>query len=294
MFKDKILMWEIIVLILLIGISVWVIGENIDTKLLNSRADDALEDCYSRSNRDLVNKCVTELGISFMDWTALEVDRSIELCDQIDHRDALYLNRSCIEGVFISFYLNLSREDSELFIDNVLDIDMLSDFCFQYSGITRDICMSESFPLLENRMLDQGGVFDFCSRLSDEGVEYFCYETLYMLAAQEYALDRDSGLDKFVDYCLEAQELYRDSCLNSGILKLLQTDISLLDDAMEICRLGVERLEGYNCGVAVSIYFPEFYFEGDEIGRLKYCNSLPEGLNALCLESRSLDMEGAF
>lgn len=222
--------------------------------------------------------CYHALGHLTMYLTAADIDKAVKLCQEIalkpDGRDFQQL---CFDGVFMQIFQPLEPEDFALVSGKQPSKDDVVNFCSKFKGWQKGSCLSESWPLYRQELIDNPDeLVKFCSR-SENLQQDRCYLSLfYVLTAQ---FDFDTG--KIKDYCLGLPKTRQGQCFANASSRFIETDYRNIDKSVSLCSDSGTQVNQETCFEELLKYSTyNFHVGSDEFDKL--CHGLPNPWQGRC------------
>lgn len=223
--------------------------------------------------------CYHALGHLTMYLTDANTGKSVKLCEEItlkdDGRDLKHL---CYDGVFMQIFQPLEPEDFALVKGKQPAKQDVESFCSKYEGKIKGSCLSESWPLYRQEILDDPkGLVNFCSR-SAKDQQKRCYASLvYVLTGQ---MNFDS--DKIKKYCLGLPQTVQEICFANAASRMIETDYRYIEKSVDFCSRSETSANKEACFQELLKYSTYNFHKGSE-EFFALCNSLPDVWKTKCL-----------
>lgn len=226
--------------------------------------------------------CYHGLGHLNMYITDANIDKSLEICNQVGVKDdgRNYI-QTCTAGVFMSVFQPLGPEDRAL-VDDIRPLkEEVSSFCDGYSGEAFNACMRESWPFFHQEVLEPHGLTNFCSYTDDYQEQKKCYGTVMNMITVYYITNKDD-LEGLSDFCSGLPEEWTGICFSNSARRLIQIDALYTDKALDVCLEAKNKGVGDECyDILVGFGAINFHVGSEEF--IKYCSSFPSPLDKKCL-----------
>ena len=241
---------------------------------------DLIDLCEERANWHPTGleqaSCYHALGHLTMYLTNADINKSLPLCEEvaikIDGRD---FSQLCFDGAFMQIYQPLEPEDFALIKGKEVTDDTVDSFCAKFSGKKKGSCISESWPLYRQEILDDPKeLVKFCSK-EEEGEQGRCFAGLFYVLTAQFNFDSE----RIKNYCLNLPQAMGGKCFANAASRMIETDYRNIVKSIDLCSgidLCFEELVKY------STY--NFHVGSEEF--LKLCNSLPGSWKTKCLSKQ--------
>lgn len=225
--------------------------------------------------------CYHALGHLTMYLTLAEINKSIKLCNEIstkdDGRDYLHL---CLDGTFMQIYQPLEPEDFDLIKGKEVKKEQVESFCGNFSGQARGSCLSESWPLFRNEIMNNPqALINFCSKEEKEE-QGRCYNGLFYVLTAQFNFDSD----KISNYCNALPNNVSGTCFANAASRMIETDYRNINKSVELCNLS-KQVESRNSCFNELLQYSTYNFHAGSEEFYKLCNSLPDQWRNKCLNN---------
>lgn len=237
--------------------------------------------------------CYHGLGHLFMFITDADIPKSLSLCEYAGVKpDGRNYLQTCSQGVFMILYQPLEPEDFAL-VEGIAPTNTQerNNLCSKFSNLYWESCMSESWPLYRDRMVNYNdpdnlvnvSVFnEFCSYAANSIARQKCYETgLSMIAVVVMINYDDQAQYERICKALPGDVVGR--CFAFGILRLLQIDPKFSSDALGLCKAAASHGYEQEC-YGELVYQGKRVFHPASQEHKNYCDKLPETWKQSCLK----------
>lgn len=172
----------------------------------------------------------------------------------------------------MQIYQPLEPEDFALIVGKEITRSNVDNFCAGYSGDARASCLSESWPLYRQDIMNSPDqLIRFCSQ-EEIARQPRCYEGLFYVLTAQFNFD----LDRIRNYCVALPQELEGKCFADSASRLIETDYRNIAKAVNLCD-GVD--ECFNKLLEYSTY--NFHKGSTEFFSL--CNGLPDLWKNKCL-----------
>ncbi len=261
-------------------------SESLSDAQINEVKEDLKIICEKRDNFNPTGlergSCYHALGHLALYLTDADTDKSIILCEEIalkkDGRDFRHL---CFDGVFMQIFQPLEPEDFALVKGKQPLKEDVESFCSKYDGKRKSSCLTESWPLYRQDILDDPqGLINFCSR-SPKDDQKRCYEVLsYIIASQ-----MNFELDKIKNYCLGLPSDIQGICFANAASRFIETDYRNIEKSVDFCQ-NAQTSDNQEACFNELVKYSTFTFHTGSEEFFKLCNSLPGIWKTKCLAKR--------
>ncbi|MBY0294390.1 hypothetical protein K2Q08_03625 [Patescibacteria group bacterium] len=230
--------------------------------------------------------CYHALGHLSMYITNADIRASTAICKRIAKKDKEDYTSTCFDGAYMQIYQPLEPEDFALVKDIAPQSPAQADkFCSQFTGLEKESCHRESWPLSREKLMTPQGLQDFCTAAGNDVAQKACYNGMfYILMAQvNFEVDRMTPICKGLPTTIMAQ------CFANAASRCIETDYKLAPKAIELCKVADEQGVGTRCYSELVFYSSFNYHEGSKefIG---LCKQLPSPWKEKCLAGEGKDI----
>ncbi len=229
--------------------------------------------------------CYHALGHLTMYITQANLNKSVSLCDEISVKsDGRDFRQLCYDGVFMQIYQPLEPEDFALVKGKQPTSDQVTNFCSQYSKLPKASCLSESWPLFRESLLQRPiSLIEFCSKEELSG-QARCYEGLFYVLTAQFNFDTT----RIKNYCQALPEKtntgvdIQSQCFANAASRMIETDYRNIDKSIELCAQSQKNQQ--SCFNEL-VYFSTYNFHQGSQEFFHLCQSLPDPWKTTCLSS---------
>lgn len=221
--------------------------------------------------------CYHAIGHLSMYLTNAEIRQSTAICDEVskkpDGRDYSHL---CYDGAFMQIFQPLEPEDFALVKGKEVTRDMFQDFCNSFTGIARESCWTEAWPLFIEELRRPGGIVAHCAGASDRGRDR-CYSSLiYVLTAQ---MGLDVGRTK--DFCGGMPAERQGICFSNAASRFVEIDYRFTPEAVAVCGSASAEADRDRCYKELAFYSTYNFRRGSPQAQA-LCAAMPEPWRTEC------------
>lgn len=240
--------------------------------------------CEKRSNWNPTGleqaSCYHALGHLTMYITDADTWDSIKLCEEIAVKvDGRSFLQVCLDGVFMQIYQPLEPEDFALIVGKEVKKEEVDSFCANYSGYAKASCISESWPLYrEDLMNDPDELIRFCSKEEDKDSQLRCFEGLFYVLTAQFNFDEQ----KIKNYCLELPNDLEGKCFANAATRMIETDYRNIIKSTNLCLDVIDAKLQEEC-FSELLKYSTYNFHGGSPEFFKLCNGLPNLWKDKCL-----------
>lgn len=240
--------------------------------------------CEKRSNWNPTGleqaSCYHALGHLTMYITDAEINKSIKLCEEIALKlDGRSFLQVCLDGVFMQIYQPLEPEDFALIVGKEVTRDQVDSFCNTYSGFAKASCLSESWPLYrQDIMNDPAQLIKFCSK-EEQKNQARCYNGLFYVLVAQFNFD----VERIKNYCLGLLPDLQGMCFASTTSRMIETDYRNIGLATNLCSNITDPVNKKECFDEL-LKYSTYNFHAGSAQFLKLCNGLPDPWKERCLK----------
>lgn len=223
--------------------------------------------------------CYHALGHLAMFITGGDVPSSLSACDTVAYKDVEndYVEL-CYEGVFMQVFQPLEPEDTALIQgfapETVVEAEA---FCGAFTGMARAACYRESWPLQRDTLFSASGLNRFCALVPGAEAVKRCYDSLFYVLIPQLGFTQSS----IVPFCDGFDAKRQAQCYAKAASRLIETDATLVPDALGLCVVAEEKGAGKRCYNELLFYSSVIFREGSEPFK-SLCAGLPEPWKGAC------------
>ncbi|TSC74814.1 MAG: Uncharacterized protein G01um101433_988 [Parcubacteria group bacterium Gr01-1014_33] len=227
--------------------------------------------------------CYHALGHLTMYLTNADIKKSIALCKEVAvKKDGRDLSRLCFDGAFMQIFQPLEPEDFALIEGKVPDASGVSAFCGQFSGTQKGACLTESWPLFREEVMQPLGLVRFCARQDAEERDR-CFISLAYILTVQFQFDTA----KLKMFCGGLPEERQGICFSNVASRFIETDYRNISRAVTFCAGATYIPAKEQCFNELTIYSTyNFHPQSEEF--LALCTALPVPWKTACLGKKSL------
>jgi hypothetical protein len=227
--------------------------------------------------------CYHGIGHVLIHMTLANVGESIYGCEKVGlKKDGRDYRKLCIEGVYMQLFQPLEPEDYALvdMLPYVPTKETLKQFCSENS--TTDVqygaCWREGWPLMGNDIYTSDGVTQFCSELTQEQDQNFCYVSAFTINGRHNL----GNPEKMAATCNGLSLEHKGTCFARGANAFPEEDPGLIPQAIDMCSRA-NQVEAQDECYGFLANVASFNFHPDSPAFEELCSSLPEKWEATCL-----------
>lgn len=268
--------------------------------------------CEARDNWNPTDQqtssCYHELGHLSLYLTNSNIKQSASICDTValkpDGRNYL---QTCYEGIFMQIFEPREPEDFNLIYRLIplkerlkqcdqytLGIEkgscwkigwenQTASFCNQFEEDLRGACFREAWVINDKQIETPEGIVKYCSYSNDPNEQRKCYNKLFYTLMSKF----DFNTEFMKKLCQEMPQDIMGQCFANTASRLVETDKSLVDRAIQICvfssRFNVED-ECYN----ELVYYAGTISLKKSPEALAMCEKLPQPWQNRCRSTQQL------
>lgn len=231
-----------------------------------------------------IGMCYHGIGHLNMYMTDADIDKSIELCDQIAVKeDGRNYYQTCVQGVFMIIYQGIEPEDFALVKDIKPEKGEVEEFCSSWSGLEYTACRTESWPLFNSEIRDPEGLVEFCSFTNDPYYTLWCYDTgLSLVSLELLETVPGAGINKVADYCLALPGDKKELCFGFAATRFVQVDPEYTETAISLCQLAEDYGVEERCWHDM-LFYSKYSFQYGTDKHSEFCNAFPKDKKEKCL-----------
>ena len=256
-------------------------AESFDDAGIAALKPDLMDLCEKRENWNPTGleqgSCYHALGHLTMYLTDANLNKSIEICNEVALKPDRDYTQICYDGVFMQIFQPLEPEDFALVEGKQPTKDQIPEFCLPYSNKERASCLSESWPLFYNEIRTPKGVTDFCG-MTEETERPRCYDAVFFVVTAQMNFD----IDEINDYCSSLPSEINGKCFANGAARMIETDYRNIDKSISLCNIAKESNADKTCFEEM-LKYSTFNFHAGSEEFFKLCNAMPNEWKNECL-----------
>ena len=223
--------------------------------------------------------CYHALGHLTMYLTDADVNKSTSLCEQAAiKKDGRDFSQLCFDGAFMQIYQPLEPDDFSLIKGREVNRDQLDGFCGQFSGRKKGSCLSESWPLLRQEIINNPDeLVKFCGK-EEQSEQSRCLAGLFYVLTTQLNFDSE----KIKNYCLALPQNIQGLCFANAATRMIETDYGNISASVELCASSQTDANKDGCFEELVKYSTYNFHAGSE-QFLQLCNGLPNDWKTKCL-----------
>ncbi|TSC85986.1 MAG: Uncharacterized protein G01um10147_1053 [Microgenomates group bacterium Gr01-1014_7] len=239
--------------------------------------------CEKRSNWNPTGleqaSCYHALGHLTMYITSANISSSISLCEEIAVKiDGRSFLQVCLDGVFMQIYQPLEPEDFALIAGKEVTRTQVDSFCAAYSGYARASCLSESWPLYGQDIINKPDeLIKFCSK-EDKENQPRCFEGLFYVLTAQFNFDTE----RIKNYCSKLPKNLEGKCFANAASRMIETDYRNIAKSTNLCYSVTDAKDQEECFDEL-LKYSTYNFHANSPEFLKLCNGLPNPWKDRCL-----------
>lgn len=253
-----------------------------DEQILELKPD-LMDLCEKRANWNPTGleqaSCYHALGHLTMYLTSADISKSTSLCEEIAiKKDGRDFSQLCFDGSFMQIYQPLEPDDFALIKGKEIVKETVDSFCSKFSGKQKGSCLSESWPLYRQEVINNPNeLVRFCSKEEEDQKKRCFVGMFYVLTAQ---LNFDTLRIK--NYCLNLPPDLSSLCFANSASRLIETDYKNISQAIEFCSGSQTSLNQEVC-YGELVKFSNYNFHAGSEQFFELCNGLPAKWKTKCL-----------
>jgi hypothetical protein len=223
--------------------------------------------------------CYHALGHLAMYITKADAKKASSMCDEIAKKaDGRDYSQLCYDGVFMQIFQPLEPEDFALIHGIAPTKDNVDNFCASFDGKRKASCISESWPLFHDQILQPQGIIPFCGReeTSEQGR---CINSMIYVLPTQLSFDEN----KMISYCNNLPTNYQPQCFSNTSTRFIETDYRNIDQSVNICNSAAAEEAKSRC-FSELVSFSTYNFTPKSNEAYHLCNSLPGDYKDRCLK----------
>jgi uncharacterized membrane protein len=227
--------------------------------------------------------CYHALGHLTMYITNGDIKKSLPLCDKISIKpDGRNFSQLCYDGAFMQIYQPLEPDDFALVKGKQPNLGSVQAFCDSFSGTPRDSCISESWPLYREKLMQNGKeISSICDRSSPQNLTR-CYTGMFYVVTAQFNFDQN----KIISYCATLSDPTRGKCFANAASRLIETDYRNITASVNLCK----ESEKYSTADADACFqeltfYAHYNFHDGSSQQKTLCDAMPSPWSAACRRS---------
>ncbi len=258
-------------------------SENFTDEQIKKLKPDLIDLCEKRANWNPTGleqaSCYHALGHLTMYLTSADINRASGLCEEAAiKKDGRDFSQLCFDGAFMQIYQPLEPDDFALIKGKEIARDQLDAFCDKFSGRKKGSCLSESWPLFRQELINNPNeLVKFCGK-EEKSEQSRCFAGLFYVLATQLNFDSQ----KIKNYCIELPKDVQALCYANAATRMIETDYRNISASVELCASAQSDTNKNNCYEEL-LKYSTYNFHAGSKEFLKLCNGLPNDWKTKCL-----------
>lgn len=223
--------------------------------------------------------CYHALGHLFMYVTDADIDRSLELCEEMAIKGQRDYSQLCYDGAFMQIFQPLEPDDFSLIEGKEVGKSQFKAFCGAYTGKEKSSCWSEGWPLFREELSNPQFPVAHCSVLDTAVERERCFSSLLYVYTAQAAFDKDD----IASYCESMPMAYRGNCFAQASSRILETDYRNGAQSAELCAAAGKNDPDGLCYKEL-VKYSSYNFHPGSNEFYAFCETLPENWKSECLK----------
>ncbi|MSU74074.1 hypothetical protein EXS56_02960 [Candidatus Kaiserbacteria bacterium] len=197
------------------------------------------------------SSCMHGMGHLLLYVTDADVRKSVALCEVVAPSSDYDFRQTCLDGVFMQLYQPLEPEDEVLIHEIASAAKQTKKFCAQFTGLTYNVCVKESWPAVLGSADTPVGFEALCAQTTNRNAQITCASGLMYPVIENLHYD----MPHIESFCKGVVDKgIRDICWARTASKFVWADWRNIPIALNICSAVVpeesksacwEELESY-------------------------------------------------
>lgn len=197
------------------------------------------------------SSCVHGMGHLLLYVTDADVKKSVALCEAVAQPPDYDFRQTCLDGVFMQLYQPLEPEDETLIRIIAPVAKQTKKFCAQFTGLTYNVCVKESWPAVPGSADTSAGFEALCAQTTNRNAQITCASGLMYPVIENLHYD----MPRVEAFCGGIKDKgIRDICWARTASKFVWADWRNISVALNMCSAVVpeestsacwEELESY-------------------------------------------------
>ncbi len=229
------------------------------------------------------SSCMHGMGHLLLYVTDADVKKSVALCEAVAQSPDYDFRQTCLDGVFMQLYQPLEPEDETLIRRIAPAAKQTKKFCAQFTGLTYNVCVKESWPAVSGSVDTSAGFEALCAQTTDRNAQITCASGLMyaVIETSHYDMPRAEA------FCRGMKDKgIRDICWARTASKFVWADWRNIPVALNICSAVVPEESKSACWEELESYAVQGMPQDSQQTKA-LCRGMPEPWRTNCAKRTS-------
>lgn len=232
------------------------------------------------------SSCVHGMGHLLLYVTDANVKKSVALCEVLAQSPGEDFRQTCLDGVFMQLYQPLEPEDETLIHAIAPAAKQTKKFCAQFSGLTYNVCVKESWPAVVGSADTSSGFEALCAQTTNRNAQITCASGLMYPVIENLHYD----MSKMEHFCKGVVDKgIRDICWARTASKFVWADWRNIPVALNICSAIVPEESKSACWEELESYAVQG-MPPHSLQTKTLCSGIPEPWRTSCAKRTSTQL----
>ncbi len=229
------------------------------------------------------SSCMHGMGHLLLFVTDADVKKSAALCDVLAKSSVYDFRQTCLDGVFMQLYQPLEPEDEMLIHAIAPEAKQTKKFCAQFSGLTYNVCVKESWPAVPGSADTSAGFEALCAQTTHRNAQIACASGLMYPVIENLHYD----VPRVASFCKGIVDTgIRDICWARTASKFVWADWGNVPIALNICNAIVPEESKEACWEELESYAVQG-MKNDSPQKKALCEGMPEPWRTSCARRKN-------
>ena len=232
------------------------------------------------------SSCMHGMGHLLLYVTDADVKKSVTLCEAVAQSPDKDFRQTCLDGVFMQLYQPLEPEDETLIHTIAPAAKQTKKFCAQFSGLTYNVCVKESWPAVPGSADTPAGFEALCAQTTNRNAQITCASGLMYPVIENLHYDMPH-IESFCGGIIDKG--IRDICWARTASKFVWADWRNIPVALNICNAVVPEESKLACWEELESYAVQGMPQHSEHTKA-LCGGMPEPWRTSCAKRTSTQL----
>ena len=229
------------------------------------------------------SSCMHGMGHLLLYVTEADVKKSVALCEAVAQSPDYDFRQTCLDGVFMQLYQPLEPEDETLIRTIASASKQTKNFCAQFTGLTYNVCVKESWPAVPESADTPAGFEALCAQTTDRNAQITCASGLMYPVIENLHYD----MPRVEAFCRGIKDKgIRDICWARTASKFVWADWRNISIALNICSAVVPEESKSACWEELESYAVQGMQQNSQQVKA-FCGGMPEPWRTNCTKRTS-------
>lgn len=229
--------------------------------------------------------CYHAVGHLAMYITGADVKKSSKICDSTAIKsDGRNFVQTCYDANFMQLFQPLEGEDRDLIAGKEVKKEELPTFCSKFSGLQRESCWHEGWPLFASEIIRPDGLMQYCnsSVLLNDADKDHCFLSLFYVLVVQLKFD----ISRISSFCSALPKNRMEQCFANTASRLIETDYRNTGMVSNYCSTAPTYDAKSRC-YSELVFYSTFNYHPASKEFYDLCNSLPDPWKDQCLDGKN-------